>query len=246
MVERLTKSSLRSPKFGMCCFQGKIKLPKLDLLPPEIRDLYFNDDPLSKNFREHIRNYNNALAMTSLGITSDDSINQPRRGRPAGPWVFKIHGQLSHLAGSLLPKPGENPVFGQLYIHDSQEALEYRMVHPANRTLNREVMRILQDVLYRRHPAVQLYKQAYELTRNMPPEQQCTIALRFNQGADRRRYNLPTAAAANEIAVILPGDGDQPTDVRDIILHRRAGQSFDRIDELHPLYHPLHYVLLFP
>ena len=80
----------------------------------------------------------------------------------------------------------------------------------------------------------------------MPPEQQCTIALCFSAGADRRRYNLPTSAGANEVAVILPGDGDQPTDCRDIILHRRAGQPFDRIDELHPLYHPLRFVLLFP
>ncbi|KAF8200234.1 hypothetical protein BJ912DRAFT_1054621 [Pholiota molesta] len=32
--ERLSKSTRASPKFGMCCFSGKIKLPKLEEPPP--------------------------------------------------------------------------------------------------------------------------------------------------------------------------------------------------------------------
>jgi hypothetical protein len=103
----------------------------------------------------------------------------------------------------------------------------------------------LQDMLHRHHPAVQMYKQAHELTRNMLPEQQCKIALRFDESCDRRRYNLPTAAT-DEIAVILPGDGDQPEGVRDIVLYRRHGPPLQRITDLHPLYPALHYVLLFP
>jgi hypothetical protein len=91
-----------------------------------------------------------------------------------------------------------------------------------------------------------MYKQAHELTRNMPPEQQCKIALRFDQTCDRRRYNLPNATT-NEIAVILPGDGDQPESTRDIILYRRHGAPpLQRITDVHPLYPALHYVLLFP
>ena len=105
-------------------------------------------------------------------------------------------------------------------------------------------MQTLQDMLYRRHPAVQLYKQAYELTQHMGPDQQCKIALRFDSDTDHRRYNLPTNTS-NEIAVILPGDGDQQTEGRDIILNRRGG-GLKEISELHPLYPSLHYVLLFP
>jgi hypothetical protein len=51
------------------------------------------------------------------------------------------------------------------------------MNHRANAGLRRGTMQILQDVLYRNHPAVQLYKQAFELTKNMPANQQCGIAL---------------------------------------------------------------------
>jgi len=103
----------------------------------------------------------------------------------------------------------------------------------------------LQEMLYHLHPAIQLYKQAYEITREMPGHQQCRIALRYDKECDQRRYNLPTAAS-NEIAVILPGDGDQVQGSRDIILYCRNGQGLQHISDLHPLYQTLHYVLLFP
>ena len=208
----------------------------------EIRDLLSGQDRSAKKFREHIRKYNNALAMTSLGCNVDERVNY----NGAGPYVFKVHGKLSHKAGSLLPNDGETPLYAQLYIYDGGEALDYRMAHTANCDLDRGTMQILQDTLHNHHPGVQLYKQALELTSNMLPEHQCKIALRFDERTDRRRYNLPTAAAGNEIAVILPGDGDQPQDSRDIILYRRHGQPLQRISEMHPMYLSLHYVLLFP
>ena len=240
--EKLVKSSKRNPLFGMCCTSGKIKLPKLEGPPQEIRNLLSGQDEIAKKFRVHIRNYNNTLAMTSLGCNVDESVN--RNG--AGPYVFKVHGKLIHKAGSLSPNDGQTPVYAQLYIYDGGEALDYRMAHSANRGLDRGTMQILQDCLHNHHPGVQLYKQALEMTSHMPAEHQCKIALRFDEGTDRRRYNLPTAAAANEIAVIIPGDGDQPQDARDIILYRRHGPPLQHISEMHPMYLSLHYVLLFP
>ena len=229
-----------SPKFGMCCYSGKIKIPKLDDPPPELLHLLTGQEDICKKFRDHIRNYNNALAMTSLGCNQDKEINRDGRG----PFVFKVQGRLYHRIGSLLPQPDSSPVYAQLYIYDPQEALDFRMNNAANTTLDRQTMQTLQDMLYRRHPGVQLYKQAFELTQHMGPDQQCKIALRFDHHTDRRRYNLPTETC-NEIAVILPGDGDQPTAARDIILNRRGG-PLQEISDMHPLYPSLHYVLLFP
>ena len=119
------------------------------------------------------------------------------------------------------------------------------MGHTANQNLDRDIMQILQDTLHNHHPGVAMYKQALELIANTS-EQQCKIALRFDERTDHRRYNFLAAAAANEIAVIIPGDGDQPQDSRDIILYRRHGQPLQRISEMHSLYPSLHYVLLFP
>jgi hypothetical protein len=161
----------------MCCTSGKIKLPKLEAPPVEIHDLLSGQDQRAKKFRKNIRKYNNALAMTSVGCNVDDSVNY----NGAGPYVFKVHGKLTHKAGSLRPNDGEAPLYAQLYIYDGAEALEYRMGHRANHNLDRGTMQILQDTLYNHHPGVQLYKQALELTSHLPPENQCKIALRFDE-----------------------------------------------------------------
>ncbi|KDR69847.1 hypothetical protein GALMADRAFT_214918 [Galerina marginata CBS 339.88] len=238
MAERLSSSTHNNNKFGKCCLQGKIQLPPLHNPPPELDLLFKGRDDRSKLFRDHIRQYNNALAMTSTGCTVDDRLN--RQG--GGPWLFKLHGKLCHHSGSLIPNVGigVKPVYAQLYIYDPQDALNHRMNHPANHNLDRGVMNELQDVLYRNHPGVQKYRQAYEMTRDLD---QCKIALRFDKDCDQRRYNLPTATS-NEIAVVVPGDGET-TGYRDIVLHRRNA-PMENISECHPWYHALHYVLLFP
>ena len=230
---------VNSPKFGMCCNSGKIEVPRLDDPPPELLHLLSGQEDICKKFHDYIRNYNNALAMTSLGCNQDTEINRDGDG----PFVFRVQGRLYHRIGSLLPQPESSPVYAQLYIYDPQEALEFRMNNAVNASLDRATMQTLQDMLYRRHPGVQLYKQAFELTQHMGPDQQCKIALRFDHHTDHRRYNLPTDTS-NEIAVILPRDGDQPTAAGDIILNRRGG-PLQEISDMHPLYPSLHYVLLF-
>jgi hypothetical protein len=140
--EKLTKSSWTNPSFGMCCFSGKMDLPKLHEPPPELLQLLSGTDDIAKNFRKDIHRYNNALAMTSLGCKTDDSINHG-----GGPYVFKVHGKLTHRSGSLLPPPNGHPTYAQLYIYDQEDALNYRMGHQANTTLQRETMQRLQDML---------------------------------------------------------------------------------------------------
>jgi hypothetical protein len=83
------------------------------------------------------------------------------------------------------------------------------------------------------------------LTRNLPPEQQCRIALHFDPASDRHRYQNPHVSVY-EIAVLLIGSEDQPTDSQDIVLYRRDGQPPLRIYNTNPLYPSLRYILLFP
>jgi hypothetical protein len=115
------------------------------------------------------QNYNNALAMTrtSLGCDQDRAINRDGNG----PYVLKVQGCLYHQIGSLLPQPGVSPIYAQLYIYDPQKAVNFRMNNQANSTLDRATMQTLQNMLFCHHPAVQLYKQAFELTQHMGPDQ---------------------------------------------------------------------------
>jgi len=99
-------------------------------------------------------------------------------------------------------------------------------------------------MLYCHHPAVELYKHAFQITQGMTPEQNCSIALCFDLHTDRHRYLSPDAQV-QEIAVLLPGDGNQPQNSQDIIVHCHAG-SLMCIRDTHPLYPSLHFVLLHP
>ena len=75
------------------------------------------------------------------------------------------------------------------------------------------------------------------------------LQLIMEHGADQRRENLPVA---DEVALLLPGEeNDRPR--REIILTARPARDtpnqvepLHRIPYTHPLYHTLHYVLLYP
>ncbi|KIK92840.1 hypothetical protein PAXRUDRAFT_146440, partial [Paxillus rubicundulus Ve08.2h10] len=195
-------SSEINPTYGQCCKSGKVNIPYLDNVPGELWNLFFAQDDISKAFCQNICQYNNALAMTSVGGQVDNSVNNG-----CGPYVYKIHGEVYHCIGSLLPAKDGAPVFGQLYIYDPAVALNSRMQQ--NQNLDQQTMENVQDVLYRHHPGVQVYVQACELSCEIPAEQNFRFGLYFNRASNRHHYNLLTGA--NEIAAILPGDGDQPT-----------------------------------
>lgn len=233
--ERITNSSQSRPIFGTCCLQGKVRLPLLCDPPPFLRELFEAQDEYSKEFRCNIRQYNASHAFTSLGVNIDKSILNGH-----GPYCFRINGELCHYMGSLLPESPENAVYAQLYIHDPNMAHHVRM--EKNKNLTAHIMWKIQELLRENHAFYPLYQQAHEIlqTRRMVD---LTIHLHFKKSTDRRRYNLPTA---NEVAVIIPGDGLMPEAMRDIVLRLRGDGALQRIHEGHPAYLPLHYVLLFP
>ncbi|PIA28604.1 hypothetical protein AQUCO_06800042v1 [Aquilegia coerulea] len=76
--ERLTKSTKKKSFFGMCCLQGKIKLPLLTPLPSAIKLLYEGRNSLARSFRKDIRSYNAANAFSSLGVSMDKRILKGR------------------------------------------------------------------------------------------------------------------------------------------------------------------------
>ncbi|KZP30624.1 hypothetical protein FIBSPDRAFT_777376, partial [Athelia psychrophila] len=232
--EKLARSSRRDPSFGTCCNQGKVCIPRLADPPQALWDLFTSNDAQCKEFRERIRQYNMALAFTSLGVQEDTRVNA------RGGWVFRILGQLCHLSGALAPGEGLSPQYAQLYIYDPQQALQQRMHRNSN--LREDTMYLLQTLLSRHHRYAPIYKHAYEILREHEDATDVTVRLRMMPGQDRRRYNLPVA---DEVAVILPGDGSS-ADRRDIILHCRNEASLLRVNEGHAAYCTLHYVLLFP
>src|SRR6202050_1525748 len=236
--EKLVHSSNANPKFGVCCLQGQIQLPALSEPPQLLHQLLTSSSPRARKFRDGIRQYNAAFAFTSVAVDVDQTILNGR-----GPYSFRMHGALHHKMGALHPHNPQRPSYAQLYIYDPQAALAAR--NSRNPNLDHVLMGELQDMLNINNPFVPLYKQAHQIMRESPAESQHNLqmAIVLEQGADCHQYNLPTV---DEVAAIIPGTGEEDIDRhRDIVLHYKDGGT-KHVSHLHPLYAPLHYVLLFP
>jgi hypothetical protein len=248
-AEKLSNSRNGDPRFGTCCLDGKIVLPAVKVPPRPLLELFDGTSNHSAEFKKNIRRYNAAFALASLGVTVDKSVQDGH-----GPYVFKIQGGLYHNVGSLLPEVGKDPVYAQLYFYSSEEANAARLRrnrggHNNMAGLNAQVMGIIDQVLRENHAYVHIFKTAYERLRDQQAEHpevpsEAFAVIQCEPGTDARRYNAPTA---NEVAVVLPGDGSVATDHRDLILHYRNGpNAMKRIYETNASYQPILYVLLFP
>ncbi|KAF6169231.1 hypothetical protein GIB67_013661 [Kingdonia uniflora] len=149
-----------------------------------------------------------------------------------GPSSFVIHEELHHRIGAVLPNQGQEAMYAQLYIYNPGAALQTRQRRNPH--------------LRRGNPFCELYRYAYEVLEDAAGEDEnfnVPAYLHYSASTDHRRYNLPST---DEIAVILLGDGSKISSVRDIIVYLKAEQGLMRISKCHPVYLPLHYVLLFP
>ena len=117
----IKRSTLKENKFGICCLDGEIEIPLLPQPPNEIQKLLDENDDKSQFFKNNIRAFNSALAMSSLGAKQQ---HLPK----GGPSIFKIQCTVSHLIGSLLPiNENEASKFVQIYIYDNENEIDNRL-----------------------------------------------------------------------------------------------------------------------
>lgn len=122
-AERTEKRrNTNTPKFSLCCLQGKIKLELLQPAPEPLQNLFHNRDRKSKLFLENIRQFNMMFSFTSMGGKIDVSANDG-----TAPPMFIMSGENYHRIGSLLPETDNKPKFAQLYIYDTENEVSNRM-----------------------------------------------------------------------------------------------------------------------
>jgi hypothetical protein len=238
--ERLARSSKRSPTFSLCCERSTVRLPLLQETPDPLQLYHESNLPQHKRFREQIRVYNSALAFTSVGVKLDDRFTQS-----GGVPTYRIHGQLSHRIGSLLPEQtgGQcRPMFAQLYIHDTSNELRNRQAAFASETMQDAILENLQDMLHQYNPYAVAFRNVSALLRETPGVIQLMMRIVTSRTKDPRTYNTSTV---DEVAAILIGDGSENAARRDIVLRTSLG-GLQYINELHPSHMPLQYPLLFP
>ena len=241
--ERISQSSLRNPKFQLCCDQGRYTLPSLKPTPTEIRLLLRNADDRAKDFRKYIRGYNSAMSFTSLGVNLDQAVANSNHGA----FNFRIQGGIYHRIGSLLPNDTNNrPAFSQIYVHDPEIDFEIELGHrrAIGDHLQEVTLRELQQLMHRINPFASDLKNAAQTFRQENQPRDLQIIIQAEGTPDPRRYNRPTT---NELAILIIDrvDNEETPSVRDVVLRSHCDE-LQTISEMNQYYDPLHYVLIFP
>ncbi|KAI5411923.1 hypothetical protein KIW84_056843 [Lathyrus oleraceus] len=201
---------------------GKVQLPLLKPAPKVLQHLLFDNESCeSKNFQQQIRMYNVMFAFTSPGAKVDNRFNNGRC-----PPNFRIQGQSCHRIGSMLPVPGQNPRFAQLYVYDTENEIENRMHGFRSKSgVDVNIVRKLSEMLYEHNVHAQSFRMARD---KLCEEGVSDLKLRLisERRNDGRIYNQPTVS---EVAALIVGDVDT-AEKRDIIVQKQCGE-LQRIDE---------------
>lgn len=213
---------------GMCCSNGKVKLNPIVAPPEPLSSLMSNNTTESKHFLNNIRKYNSSFQMTSFGATK---IENDRRYLP----TFRIQGQIYHRIGSLLPMPGDDHKFLQIYfIGNEEEEIDQRCSIAV--TTNRDIITKLQEFFHKNNDLVNSFKTALE---KMPPNNY-KVVIRADKtplGEHKGRFNAPIP---DDIAVVMTGTDYEG---RDIIIEQK-NTVLQRVTETHQFYDALQYPII--
>ncbi|KAI5424717.1 hypothetical protein KIW84_030777 [Lathyrus oleraceus] len=225
------------PKFQLCCRNGKVILQLLKTPPLLLRRLLFdNSESESINYQQYCRLYNMIFAFTSSGMKVDNRFQDGR-----GPPNLRIHGQVCHRIGSMLPLPGESPKFAQLNFFDTDNEVQNRIEAIGNNPyIIPDTVKRLKLMLDKFNTHAKSFRMAADRLKNCSlPD--LKLKLISDRSTDGRIYNHPTVS---KVAALIVGDVDTGHK-RDILLERQSGQ-LKRISEFHPSYLSYQYPLLFP
>ena len=232
--------------FTRCCFQGKVALPPIQLPPHNIVELFSGNTAHSRHFLENIRHYNAAMSMASWNAALNE-----HAGR--GPRVVTIHGQAYHLTAAQEAPQGQPPQYAQLYILDTNEAMQQRINDPRNRNLRPDIMQLLQDELLAVNPYARQYhnmghilqrERQLAAAKNQPVQPvKMIIATRPFQD---RRYANPTTTEIAAVYVGHDGAAPNPAD-RDLEVYPAQPNAPNtvKIKATSPNADPMTYPLLF-
>ncbi|UYV72475.1 hypothetical protein LAZ67_9003306 [Cordylochernes scorpioides] len=217
---------------GMCCSNGKVRLPLIDLPPEPLRSLLSGENSELVHFLRTIRKYNSFFQMTSFGAENQThSVTFPT--------TFSIQGQVYHRIGSLMPSENQPSRFLQIYFMGNDDADDIQTDRRCQQIqgVRRNIVQGLQRMLHQHNLLVQQFKTALE---NLPSDAYRVVvnADRTPPGQHPRRYNAPTA---NEVAVVLAGN---QFGSRDIVLHQRDN-LLQHVSDTHRFYDALQYPLIF-
>ncbi|KYN16225.1 DNA repair and recombination protein pif1, mitochondrial [Trachymyrmex cornetzi] len=239
------KISNKGNSFHDCCNHGAVYLESLPQSPQFLHCLFNNNHAKSNNFFQHIRTYNSSFSFASFNANLVNFSNR----RP-GPYCFKIQGQIYYqINTALYAAQNENPSYGQLFIIDSNEAINYRLIE--NSELDLEIIQNLERIMREFNIFAQSYQMMGEELENqrqleiesgeLLPELQLLFTLK--PGIDRRRYNTQKT---NEVAAVFrtTADGEIPESY--VTIRNRNTKTLQNVSTMDPNVEPWIYPLFYP
>jgi hypothetical protein len=139
-----------------CCKKSEIVLPPVREPPDLLRRLLIRDYPNSNSFIKHIRQYNSALAFTSIAYIP----NRRLRASEYNP-TFQIQGELHYLQGPLNLQAGREPIYAQYFIYDLDKTSRRRLTR--NTELSQSFFRELDVMIRQFNPHYRIFKTAREM-----------------------------------------------------------------------------------
>ena len=232
--------------FTKCCFQGKVTLPVIAVPPHNIVELFSGDTAHSRHFLENIRHYNAAMSMASWNATLNEYAGR-------GPRVVTSHGQAYHLTAAQEAPQGQPPQYAQLYILDTNDAMQQRINDPRNYNLRPDIMLLLQDELLAVNPYARQYhnmghvlqRERQIATADNQPVRPVKMIIAKRPFQDRR-YANPTTTEITAVYVGNDGAAPNPAD-RDLEVYPAQPNAPNtvKIKATSPNADPMTYPLLF-
>jgi hypothetical protein len=255
--------------FSICCKNGKVKLGPAMPVEKELQDLYLGTGTAtveqSQHFLENIRTYNNLFSMVSFAA----NLVQPPGGNNPATTFLKIHGQIRHRASTLEPNLGASPQFGQLYILDTNSAVNERENNPIAVNCRKDIIEKLTKIMDQ-NPLVTAYKtmkqrideekllfDARYKNKSKAPDFISELRMYINRklqpGQNKHVYNDPTVDGEvninkndGQIACVFMGKNDVPVRRKLIVYPKHSPNNEIKIlDFTHEDVDPMCYPLIF-
>ncbi len=203
---------------------GAFTLPIIRGPPPYLQDLFTGSTAEARQFQKHLRALNCAFAFTSIGCNIDRRLEDQGGVQP-----FAIHGQLSHQTGPLAITDGARGRYAQLYIIDTERAINERMRNNQqlhrNPHLNRQIVERLTQMLHEcQNPFIERFKTAHERLQEaatadptvdpVTTMDRGSLPARLVAGRNTRTENVPTTTDIGKVVA----DTVYSFNVRDIVL----------------------------
>jgi hypothetical protein len=175
-----------------------------------------------------------------MGGKVDKNINNGK-----GPYVFRMSGQNYHKIGTLLPEGADKPRWAQLYIYDTENEVQNRIMASTSEDKRESIDPHTVEGLKNMLDGENILAKTFRMARDKFEEgdyNNMKLKLINKRPEDGRPHDMPSAT---EVAALIVNDTTENRKGQDVIVQYKDMRP-RRISENHPKFMAMQYPLLFP